>query len=120
MGILAWDTILEKTIADLSSFPFSTGATSEGLEGLLSSQDLEDFMQSLPGFLLAFTGEGKLIYVSENVAEHLGHSVVSICPAHQLRETLLSLSCKVEGWSNPLDMHLIMQQPESVLGIIRH
>lgn len=34
-------------------------------------------MQTLPGFLLAFTGEGKLIYVSENVAEHLGHSMVS-------------------------------------------
>ncbi|KAL8184099.1 UNVERIFIED_CONTAM: hypothetical protein K2H54_006539 [Gekko kuhli] len=57
---------------------FSKGTTSEGLEGLLSSQDLEDFMQSLPGFLLAFTGEGKLIYVSENVAEHLGHSVVDL------------------------------------------
>ncbi|XP_007442975.1 neuronal PAS domain-containing protein 4, partial [Python bivittatus] len=57
---------------------FSKGATSEGSESLLSSQDLEDFMQTLPGFLLAFTGEGKLIYVSENVAEHLGHSVVDL------------------------------------------
>lgn len=43
---------------------------------MLSSQDLDDFMQALPGFLLAFTGEGKLIYVSETVAEHLGHSMV--------------------------------------------
>lgn len=43
-------------------------------------------MQSLPGFLLAFTGEGKLIYVSENVAEHLGHSVVSVRPAPRSRE----------------------------------
>lgn len=43
---------------------------------MLSSQDLDDFMQTLPGFLLAFTGEGKLIYVSESVAEHLGHSMV--------------------------------------------
>ncbi|XP_060125827.1 neuronal PAS domain-containing protein 4 [Zootoca vivipara] len=57
---------------------FSKGATLEGLESLLSSQDLEDFMQTLPGFLLAFTGEGKLIYVSENVAEHLGHSMVDL------------------------------------------
>ncbi|KAJ6654276.1 hypothetical protein lerEdw1_007373 [Lerista edwardsae] len=57
---------------------FSKGAALEGLEGLLSSQDLEDFMQTLPGFLLAFTGEGKLIYISENVAEHLGHSVVDL------------------------------------------
>ncbi|XP_063172987.1 neuronal PAS domain-containing protein 4 [Candoia aspera] len=57
---------------------FSKGATLEGLESLLSSQDLEDFMNTLPGFLVAFTGEGKLIYVSENVAEHLGHSMVDL------------------------------------------
>ncbi|XP_063002073.1 neuronal PAS domain-containing protein 4 [Elgaria multicarinata webbii] len=57
---------------------FSKGATLEGLETLLSSQDLDDFIQSLPGFLLAFTGEGKLIYVSENVSEHLGHSMVDL------------------------------------------
>ncbi|XP_020671676.3 neuronal PAS domain-containing protein 4 [Pogona vitticeps] len=57
---------------------FSKGATPESLESLLSTQDLDDFMQSLPGFLLAFTGEGKLIYVSENVAEHLGHSMVDL------------------------------------------
>ncbi|XP_058016358.1 neuronal PAS domain-containing protein 4 [Ahaetulla prasina] len=57
---------------------FSKGETLEGLEGLLSSLDLDDFMQTLPGFLLAFTGEGKLIYVSESVAEHLGHSMVDL------------------------------------------
>uniref|UniRef100_A0A8D2LF65 Neuronal PAS domain protein 4 n=2 Tax=Varanus komodoensis TaxID=61221 RepID=A0A8D2LF65_VARKO len=57
---------------------FSRGETPESLESLLSSPDLEDFMQMLPGFLLAFTGEGKLIYVSENVAEHLGHSMVDL------------------------------------------
>ncbi|KAJ7307461.1 hypothetical protein JRQ81_009482 [Phrynocephalus forsythii] len=57
---------------------FSKGAALESLETLLSSQDLDDFMQTLPGFLLAFTGEGKLIYVSENVVEHLGHSMVDL------------------------------------------
>ncbi|ETE58277.1 Neuronal PAS domain-containing protein 4, partial [Ophiophagus hannah] len=57
---------------------FSKGATLESLESLLSSQDLDDFMQTLPGFLLVFTGEGKLIYVSESVAEHLGHSMVDL------------------------------------------
>ncbi|CAM4597474.1 unnamed protein product [Caretta caretta] len=56
---------------------FAKGALG-GLESLLSSQDLEEFVQTLPGFLLAFTGEGKLIYVSENVAEHLGHSMVDL------------------------------------------
>ncbi|XP_060614372.2 neuronal PAS domain-containing protein 4 [Anolis sagrei] len=57
---------------------FSKDTTAESLESLLSPQDLEDFMQTLPGFLLAFTGEGKLIYVSENVSEHLGHSMVDL------------------------------------------
>ncbi|XP_053133205.1 neuronal PAS domain-containing protein 4 [Hemicordylus capensis] len=58
---------------------FPKGAAAwEALGSLLSGQDLEDFVQTLPGFLLAFTGEGKLIYVSENVAEHLGHSMVDL------------------------------------------
>lgn len=47
------------------------------LEGILSSQDLQDFIHNLPGFLLTYTSEGKLIYVSENVTDHLGHSMVS-------------------------------------------
>lgn len=47
------------------------------LEGLMSNQDLQDFLHNLPGFLLTYTSEGKLIYVSENVTDHLGHSMVS-------------------------------------------
>ncbi|KAE8607709.1 hypothetical protein XENTR_v10011258 [Xenopus tropicalis] len=57
---------------------FSRGQQAEELEGLLSNQDLMDFVHSLPGFLLTFTSEGKLIYVSENVADHLGHSMVDL------------------------------------------
>ncbi|XP_041416620.1 neuronal PAS domain-containing protein 4A-like isoform X2 [Xenopus laevis] len=57
---------------------FSKGQHTEELEGLLSNQDLMDFVHSLPGFLLTFTSEGKLIYVSENVADHLGHSMVDL------------------------------------------
>eukprot|EP00061_Rhincodon_typus_P002323 g17209.t1 len=37
--------------------------------------ELADFVQSLPGFLIALSSDGKLIYVSENVSEHLGHSL---------------------------------------------
>lgn len=33
-------------------------------------------MAALPGFLLVFTAEGKLLYLSESVSEHLGHSMV--------------------------------------------
>lgn len=57
---------------------FSRGSPLQELEELLSPQDLSDFVQTLPGFLLAFTSEGKLIYVSENVADHLGHSMVDL------------------------------------------
>nr|XP_033811827.1 neuronal PAS domain-containing protein 4 [Geotrypetes seraphini] len=60
---------------------FSKGAPPEELEemeGLLAHQDLADFVQTLPGFLLAFTSEGKLIYISENVVDHLGHSMVDL------------------------------------------
>ncbi|OCT84149.1 neuronal PAS domain-containing protein 4A [Xenopus laevis] len=57
---------------------FSRGHQTEELECLLSNQDLMDFVHSLPGFLLTFTSEGKLIYVSENVADHLGHSMVDL------------------------------------------
>jgi len=34
-------------------------------------------MQALPGFLMLLTGEGKLLYLSDSVSEHLGHSMVS-------------------------------------------
>ncbi|XP_069501018.1 neuronal PAS domain-containing protein 4 isoform X2 [Ambystoma mexicanum] len=57
---------------------FARGSPLQELEDLLSPQDMSEFVQTLPGFLLAFTSEGKLIYVSENVAEHLGHSMVDL------------------------------------------
>ncbi|CAH2324991.1 Neuronal PAS domain-containing 4 [Pelobates cultripes] len=57
---------------------FSQGEQAKELEGLLSSEDLQDFIHSLPGFLLTYTSEGKLIYVSENVTDHLGHSMIDL------------------------------------------
>ncbi|XP_035259740.1 neuronal PAS domain-containing protein 4-like isoform X1 [Anguilla anguilla] len=38
----------------------------------------EEFLQALPGFIVAMTREGKLIYVSENVTEYLGFSMVDL------------------------------------------
>lgn len=58
-----------------SSYP--AGTPLAGPTGLLSSQELEDIVAALPGFLLVFTAEGKLLYLSESVSEHLGHSMVS-------------------------------------------
>ncbi|XP_040266409.1 neuronal PAS domain-containing protein 4 [Bufo bufo] len=57
---------------------FSRGQYMNDLEGLLSSQDLQDFIHNLPGFLLTYTSEGKLIYLSDNVTDHLGHSMVDL------------------------------------------
>ncbi|XP_041037925.1 neuronal PAS domain-containing protein 4-like [Carcharodon carcharias] len=52
--------------------------TLEGALPLISPTELTDFLHSLPGFLIALSSEGKLIYVSENVSEHLGHSLVDL------------------------------------------
>ncbi|KAM9301470.1 neuronal PAS domain-containing protein 4 [Gastrophryne carolinensis] len=57
---------------------FSRGQQMHELEDLFTSQDLQDFVHNLPGFLLTYTNEGKLVYVSENVTDHLGHSMVDL------------------------------------------
>lgn len=43
----------------------------------LDLHELSQLMQALPGFLMLVTGEGKLLYLSDSVSEHLGHSMVS-------------------------------------------
>lgn len=43
----------------------------------LNLHELSELMQALPGFLMLVTGEGKLLYLSDSVSEHLGHSMVS-------------------------------------------
>ncbi|XP_063281327.1 neuronal PAS domain-containing protein 4 isoform X2 [Prinia subflava] len=45
---------------------------------LLGGPELADLVASLPGFLLAVTREGKLVGVTDNVAQHLGHSMVDL------------------------------------------
>ncbi|XP_035291242.1 neuronal PAS domain-containing protein 4B [Anguilla anguilla] len=44
----------------------------------MSSQELSQLVQELPGFLLMLTSEGKLLYLSDSVTEHLGHSMVDL------------------------------------------
>ncbi|XP_016894608.1 neuronal PAS domain-containing protein 4A isoform X2 [Cynoglossus semilaevis] len=44
----------------------------------LSFHELSELMQALPGFLMLLTGEGKLLYMSDSVSEHLGHSMVDL------------------------------------------
>lgn len=65
-------------------FPFclsaeaGTAASLEESARFLSFHELSELMQALPGFLMLLTGEGKLLYLSDSVSEHLGHSMVSL------------------------------------------
>ena len=36
------------------------------------------FLQGLNGFIMMTTQTGKLLYISDNAAEYLGHSMVSV------------------------------------------
>ncbi|KAJ8361432.1 hypothetical protein SKAU_G00179570 [Synaphobranchus kaupii] len=47
-------------------------------EGSGSPLPYEHFLQALPGFIVVMTREGKLIYVSENVVDYLGYSMVDV------------------------------------------
>ncbi|KAM8848018.1 neuronal PAS domain-containing protein 4A isoform 2-T2 [Synchiropus picturatus] len=59
---------------------FFTHESSSGEEdtGFLSFNELTEWVQALPGFLMLLTGEGKLLFLSDSVAEHLGHSMVDL------------------------------------------
>ncbi|KAF6725576.1 Neuronal PAS domain-containing protein 4 [Oryzias melastigma] len=46
--------------------------------GTLSSLPCEAFLEALHGFILVTTAEGRLVYVSENVDEHLGFSMLDV------------------------------------------
>ncbi|KAF0039838.1 neuronal PAS domain-containing protein 4A [Scophthalmus maximus] len=74
----------------------------------LSSHELSELMQALPGFLMLLTGEGKLLYMSDGVSEHLGHSMVDLVAQgdsvydiidasdHLIMRTNLSASTSIE------------------------
>ncbi|KAK6298890.1 hypothetical protein J4Q44_G00304000 [Coregonus suidteri] len=55
----------------------SAGSLEESAR-FLSFHELSELVQEIPGFLLLLTGEGKLLYLSDSVSEHLGHSMVDL------------------------------------------
>ncbi|TRY87402.1 hypothetical protein DNTS_013888 [Danionella cerebrum] len=57
---------------------FSQGPSVAGSHMSLSLPELSDLLHTLPGFLLLLTSEGKLLYLSDNVADFLGHSMVDL------------------------------------------
>ncbi|MEQ2172252.1 hypothetical protein GOODEAATRI_019188 [Goodea atripinnis] len=74
----------------------------------LSFHELSELMEALPGFLMLLTGEGKLLYLSDSVSEHLGHSMVDLVAQgdsvydiidaadHFIMRTKLSVSTSLE------------------------
>ncbi|KAI1894644.1 hypothetical protein AGOR_G00117880 [Albula goreensis] len=55
----------------------------------------EDFLPALPGFIIAMTREGKLIYVSENVVDYLGYSMVDILQGDSFYDMVESADVEV-------------------------
>ncbi|XP_061690267.1 neuronal PAS domain-containing protein 4A [Syngnathoides biaculeatus] len=60
------------------SSPEAGSASAEPSARFLSMPELSDLMQALPGFLMLLTAEGKLLYLSDTVSDHLGHSMVDL------------------------------------------
>ncbi|XP_030638960.1 neuronal PAS domain-containing protein 4B [Chanos chanos] len=56
----------------------SVQARHEDRGGFLSLPELSELVHTLPGFLILLSSEGKLLYLSDNVSEHLGHSMVDL------------------------------------------
>lgn len=56
----------------------AAAGSAEGSAGFLSFHELSELVQSMPGFLLLLTAEGKLLYLTDSVSEHLGHSMVNV------------------------------------------
>ncbi|XP_062868229.1 neuronal PAS domain-containing protein 4B [Trichomycterus rosablanca] len=55
-----------------------TAARQDASAIFMGLTDLPELVHTLPGFLLLLTSEGKLIYLSDNVSEHLGHPMVDL------------------------------------------
>ncbi|XP_066502717.1 neuronal PAS domain-containing protein 4B [Hoplias malabaricus] len=56
----------------------NAAASAEVSRAFMSMPEISELIHTLPGFLLMLTSEGKLLYLSDNVADHLGHSMVDL------------------------------------------
>ncbi|KAJ7996790.1 hypothetical protein DPEC_G00240680 [Dallia pectoralis] len=57
---------------------FSQGVGQDQTTDLLSFPELSELMNHISGFMLLLTSDGKLLYVSDGVADHLGHCMVDL------------------------------------------
>lgn len=85
------------------------GAGHDTSGSVLSLPELSDLLHTLPGFLLVLTSEGKLLHLSDNVAEHLGHSmvrninvnvkiIITICQVHVEHFVIISALFRWIWW----------------------
>ncbi|XP_076877389.1 neuronal PAS domain-containing protein 4A isoform X2 [Brachyhypopomus gauderio] len=65
-----------KSVFFCQDVPAASGA--EESARFLSFHELTEVVQAMPGFLMLLTAEGKLLYLSDSVSEHLGHSMVDL------------------------------------------
>ncbi|KAI1902828.1 hypothetical protein AGOR_G00020140 [Albula goreensis] len=61
-------------------FSQETETTGAGVEStrFMSFHELSQLVHEMPGFLLMVTSEGKLLFLSDSVTDHLGHSMVDL------------------------------------------
>lgn len=69
--------VMSLASAYIAKSNFFSQYESSGFEDRTSGlNELFDFTQGLPGFLLVVNTEGKILYISEAIADYLGHSAV--------------------------------------------
>ncbi|XP_024252655.1 neuronal PAS domain-containing protein 4A-like isoform X1 [Oncorhynchus tshawytscha] len=57
---------------------FSQDALQDETTDLMLFQELSGLIHELSGFMILLTSDGKLLYLSDNVADHLGHCMVDL------------------------------------------
>ncbi|XP_062342264.1 neuronal PAS domain-containing protein 4B [Osmerus eperlanus] len=57
---------------------FSQDTSCDQISGFMSFHELSELVHELAGFMVVVTGEGKLLFLSENVVDHLGLCVVDL------------------------------------------
>lgn len=75
--MVEWRTILKLIRYIYTLFIFKDFLSHFDVSTLTSSCSLLNSLQALSGFLMMMTQNGKLLYISDNAAEYLGHSMVS-------------------------------------------
>ncbi|XP_039504483.1 neuronal PAS domain-containing protein 4-like isoform X1 [Pimephales promelas] len=85
----------------------------------------EIFLQALPGFMVALTEDGKLLYVSENVEEHLGLSMVDVLQGDSFYDMMDSrdaeaLKLALRDPDDPTERSLVCRMRSSKAFRLRH